>query len=105
VAYGFYNAVMGKGGNVALDFMRLKLWNILPNKRSATFYSIGALRKKQPNWFSEDLQYLFGLLAKGKIKPLISRKMPLSEAKSAHEILENADVHGKIVLNVSDRES
>jgi NADPH:quinone reductase-like Zn-dependent oxidoreductase len=34
VAYGFYGAVMGKGGSIPLDFIRLKLWNILPNGRS-----------------------------------------------------------------------
>lgn len=44
VAYGFYNTVMGKGGSIPLDFIRLKLWNIMPNGRSTTFYSIGALR-------------------------------------------------------------
>jgi hypothetical protein len=31
--------------------------------------TIGALRKKQPDWFKEDLTELFNLLAKGKIKP------------------------------------
>lgn len=101
VAYGFYNAVMGRGGNIPLDFMRLKLWNILPNGRSTVFYSIGALRKRNPHWFSEDLQTLFGLLAEGRIKPIISKKMPFTEAKQAHEILENAGVQGKIVLNVT----
>jgi len=102
VAYGFYNAVMGRGGNVPLDFVRLKLWNILPNGRSTVFYSIGALRNRNPHWFSEDLQILFGLLSEKRIKPIISKKMPFTEAKQAHEILENAGVQGKIVLNVSD---
>jgi NADPH:quinone reductase-like Zn-dependent oxidoreductase len=101
VAYGFYNAVMGRCGNVPLDFMRLKLWDILPNGRSAIFYSIGALRKRNPHWFSEDLQTLFGLLAEGRIKPIVSKKMLFTEAKQAHEILENAGVQGKIVLNVT----
>jgi len=102
VAFGFYNAVMGRGGNVPLDFMRLKLWNILPNGRSTVFYSIGLLRKRNPHWFSEDLQTLFGLLAEERIKPIIAKKMPFYEAAQAHKILENAGVQGKIVLNVSD---
>ena len=31
VAYGFYENAMGKGGNVPLEFMLVKLWDILPN--------------------------------------------------------------------------
>jgi NADPH:quinone reductase-like Zn-dependent oxidoreductase len=100
VAYGFYNAVMGKGGSIPLDFIRLKLWNILPNGRSTAFYSIGPLRQKQPDWFSEDLTKLFDLLAQGKIKPVIAMRMPLAEARRAHELIEQAGVQGKIVLNV-----
>jgi len=101
VAYGFYNAVMGKGGSIPLDFIRLKLWNILPNGRSTTFYSIGALRQKQPDWFSEDLTKLFDLLVKGKINPVIAARMPLAEVRRAHELIERAEVQGKIVLTVS----
>jgi len=102
VAYGFYNAVLGKGGSIPLDFLRLKLWNILPNGRLATFYSIGALRQKHPDWFSEDLTKLFDWLAQGKIKPVIAMQMPLAEARRAHELIERAEVQGKIVLTVKD---
>ena len=102
VAYGFYNAVLGKGGSIPLDFLRLKLWNILPNGRLATFYSIGALRQKHPDWFSEDLTKLFDWLAQGKIKPVIAMRMPLAEARRAHELIERAEVQGKIVLTVKD---
>ena len=102
VAYGFYNAVMGKGGSVPRDFVRLKLWNILPNARSTAFYSIGAWRKKHPDWFSEDLKKLFSLLAEKRIQPIISQKMPLSEVKRAHQALERAELPGKIVLAVND---
>lgn len=100
VAYGFYNTVMGKGGSIPLDFLRLKLWNILPNGRSTAFYSIGALRQKQPDWFSEDLRKLFDLLVHGKIKPVIAARMPLAEARRAHEFIERAEVQGKIVLTM-----
>ena len=102
VAYGFYHAVLGRGGSIPLDFLRLKLWNILPNGRSTTFYSIGALRQKQPDWFSEDLEKLFDWLAQGKIKPVIAKRMPLAEARRAHELIEGAGVQGKIVLTVKD---
>jgi len=102
VAYGFYNATMGRGGSIPLDFMKLKLWNMLPNGLSTVFYSIGALRKKQPAWFSEDLMELFDLLAQRKIKPVIGARIPLIEAKRAHELIERAGVQGKVVLIVGD---
>ncbi|MBS3780731.1 MAG: zinc-binding dehydrogenase, partial [Desulfovermiculus sp.] len=65
VSYGFYNSVMGKGGSIPMDFLRLKLWDLLPNRCSASFYSIGATRRKHPDWFSEDLTVLFDLLKNG----------------------------------------
>lgn len=102
VAYGFYNATLGRGGSIPLDFIKLMLWNLLPNKRSTEFFSIVPLRKKHADWFSEDLTKLFDLLAQNKIKPVIAARMPLAEAKRAHELVERAEVQGKIVLTVAE---
>ncbi len=99
VAYGFYNAVMGKGGNIPIDFMKLMLWNILPNNKKTSFYSIGAMRKKHPEWFKNDLQTLFGLLAKGKIHPVIAAHYPLEKVKEVHNLIENTAVKGKIIFD------
>ena len=100
VAYGFYNNSMGKGGSVPLDYMRVKLWDMLPNGRSSTFYSIGTLHKEHLDWYREDLAALFELLAESKIKPAIERRMKLTEAVEAHELVEQAAVKGRIVLLV-----
>ena len=102
VAYGFYNNAMGKGGSVPIEYMSVALWNILPNGRKSVFYSIGALRKKQPDWFKEDLAELFNLLALGKIKPVIEKRMKLEEAAQAHELIEQARVKGRLVLMVNE---
>ena len=102
VAYGFYSNTMGKGGNIPLDFIRLMLWNLLPNGRSTEFFSIVRLRKKHADWFSEDLTKLFNLLAQNTIKPVIAARMPLAEAKRAHELVEKAEMQGKIVLTVAE---
>ena len=104
VAYGFYNAVLGKDGNIPIDFLKLKLWNFMPNGRSTTFYSIGELRKEHPDWFSEDLTQLFSMLQKGEIKPVIAKRLPLTEVRQAHELVEKAEVQGKVVLIVSEDE-
>jgi len=100
VPYGFYNQAMGRGGNVAKEYMSIALWNLLPNGRKATFYSIGDLRKKNPEWFKKDLAVLFGLLKVGKIKPSIERRMNLEDAAQAHELIEQAAVKGRIVLMI-----
>ena len=103
VAFGFYNTVMGNGGNIPVDFMKLQLWNILPNLRTANFYSIGSLRKKHPDWFVEDLTALFRLLAQNKIKPIIAGHYPLEKAAEVHQMIERADVKGKIVFDVQKK--
>jgi NADPH2:quinone reductase len=102
VAFGFYNNAMGRDGSVPVDYMRVKLWDVLPNGRSTSFYSIGPLRKKQPDWFREDLSALFDLLAQGKIRPAIERRMKLTEAVDAHKLIEQAAVKGRIVLMVGE---
>ena len=102
VAYGFYNNAMGRGGNVPIDFMRVMLWNVLPNGRSSQFYSITRMRKQHPEWFREDLAALFDLLVQGKIKPAIERRMRLDEAVEAHKLIEKAAVKGRIVLMVGE---
>lgn len=101
ISYGFYNSVLGKGGSIPLDFLRLKLWDVVPNHRSASFYSIGATRKKHPRWFAEDLSILFDLLKEGRVSPIIDRRMPMGEAAKAYELIEKAKVNGKIILEVT----
>ncbi|MFV9674706.1 MAG: medium chain dehydrogenase/reductase family protein [Anaerolineales bacterium] len=102
VAYGFYNQATGGGGSVPMAYMKIALWNILPNGRKTSFYSIGDLRKKNPEWFKEDLGALFGSLKKDKIKPSIERRMKLEDAARAHELIEQAAVKGRIVLMVNE---
>lgn len=76
-------------------FFFLKYW---PNGRKAAFYSITALKQKHPDWFRKDLTHLFSLLVQRKIEPVISDRLPLTEAKQAHELLERSAVEGQLVL-------
>jgi NADPH2:quinone reductase len=50
------------------------------------------------NWFLHDLLTLFDLLQQQKIKPLIAQRLPLCQARHAHELLGSGGVIGKIVL-------
>lgn len=97
IAYGFYHATMGRGGSIPLDFLRLQLWNLLPNKRKAGLYSIGPLRKKRPDLFMEDLGNLFQLTLNGEIQPIIWKKISLDQIPEAHRWIEAAEAQGKIV--------
>jgi NADPH:quinone reductase-like Zn-dependent oxidoreductase len=73
------------------------LLNLLPNGRSATYYSTGKSRlNKRP--FAEDWAALFKLLEEGKIKPVIAKEFPILEAAQANALLESGQVIGNVVL-------
>jgi len=102
VAFGFQNEVLGRGGSIPMDFVKLKLWDWLPNGHATAFYSIGAMRRKHPEWFRADLARLFEMLAEGRMNPVVAEVLPLSEARQAHERVEAGEVAGKLVLRVSE---
>ncbi len=49
-------------------------------------------------WFREDFDSLIQLLREGKIHPVVAERLPLEEARHAHELLESAASKGKLVL-------
>ncbi|WP_112323410.1 medium chain dehydrogenase/reductase family protein [Oceanibium sediminis] len=102
IAFGFQNEVLGHGGSIPLDLVKLKLWNWLPNGHATAFYSIGAMRRKHPDWFREDLARLFTMLAEGRIAPVVAEQLPLEDIRRAHERIEAGEVAGKLVLRVSE---
>jgi NADPH2:quinone reductase len=61
-------------------------------------YSIQTLKRLKPAWFRQDLIALLDLLQERKIKPLIAARLPLAEARHAHELLGKGGVTGKLVL-------
>jgi len=71
---------------------------ILPGRKRVVPYSIQTLKRLKPKLFRKDLITLFDLLQQKKIEPVIAQRFPLSEARSAHELLGKGGVIGKIVL-------
>ncbi|MGE5413662.1 MAG: medium chain dehydrogenase/reductase family protein [Syntrophomonadaceae bacterium] len=71
---------------------------ILPGRKRVVPYSIQTLERLKPAWFREDLTALFDLLRRREIEPLVARRLPLTEARRAHELLGEGGVVGKIVL-------
>jgi NADPH:quinone reductase-like Zn-dependent oxidoreductase len=51
-----------------------------------------------PQEFREDFRALIELLRDGKIHPVVAERLPLSEARHAHEMLESTAAKGKLVL-------
>jgi NADPH2:quinone reductase len=52
----------------------------------------------KPEYRAESMRYLIERLATGDIKPLIHAKLPLKDARRAHEMLEAREVVGKVLL-------
>jgi NADPH:quinone reductase-like Zn-dependent oxidoreductase len=48
----------------------------------------------------EDFDGVYELVASGKVRPLIDKVFPLSEARAAHERMEAGEQLGKIVLTI-----
>jgi NADPH:quinone reductase-like Zn-dependent oxidoreductase len=69
-----------------------------PGRKRMVPYSIQWMTRFKPAWFRDDLLYLLDLLKKGKIKLLIAQRLPLEQARRAHEMLGEGGVLGKIVL-------
>lgn len=71
---------------------------LLPGRKRVFGYSIQWLKRLRPELFRQDLIALLDLLEQQKIKPLIAQRLPLVEARRAHEMLGEGGVTGKIVL-------
>jgi NADPH:quinone reductase-like Zn-dependent oxidoreductase len=83
---------------IAIFVWYIALSRILPGRKRVVPYSIQWLMRPKPAFFRQDLTALFDLLQQKKIKPLIARRFPLTQARQAHELLGKGGVTGKIVL-------
>lgn len=98
VCYGAQAAVREGKFAAGMGFALLGFMRMIPNGRRTSWYNVKLLRDAHPNWFAQDLSKLFELLAQRQIKPVIAVRLPLRDAPRANEMLEKAEVSGKIVL-------
>jgi NADPH2:quinone reductase len=49
-------------------------------------------------WFRGDFGALLALLRAGTIHPVVAERMPLADARRAHELLGSSAAKGKLVL-------
>ena len=96
----------------------VSLWGLLSPRRRMLVYRIQKLREghqwlpvsgrhralpvgggpRDPDWFRQDVSTLLRLLREDKIHPVVAERMPLSDARRAHELLESSADKGKLVL-------
>ena len=89
----------------------LWVWDKLSPRRRVLPYQIQKFRDtaqrragavggepRHPDWFREDFQALLELLRADKIHPVVAERLPLSDARRAHELLESSASKGKLVL-------
>jgi NADPH2:quinone reductase len=113
VAYGLTGSLRGgrlasgrSGGRhrfraIAIFGLYIAAGWLLPGRRRVAPYSIQWLKRMKPGLFRQDLTALLDLLKQQTIKPLIAERIPLVEARRAHELLGTGGVTGKIVLVLS----
>ena len=53
---------------------------------------------RDSDWFQEDFRALLELLRRGEIHPVVAERLPLTDARRAHELLETSASKGKLVL-------
>jgi NADPH:quinone reductase-like Zn-dependent oxidoreductase len=83
---------------IPLTLLMMGLLKLIPDgKRALTTPDLD----KDNAWYRETLAELLGLLAAGKIKPVVAERIPLAEAARAHEMLERGGYSGKVVLVTS----
>jgi NADPH:quinone reductase len=87
------------------------LWDKLSPRRRVSPYHVQKYRDRttnrdgavggepmDPEQFREDFGVLIALLREGKIHPAVAERLPLSDARHAHELLESSASKGKLVL-------
>ncbi|WP_405945107.1 medium chain dehydrogenase/reductase family protein [Streptomyces sp. NBC_00932] len=80
---------------------RLALWNLLPNRRRATFYNIWAGKRRAAEFRARtrsDLIQVLDLLADGSLTAPVAARIPLDRAAEALRLAESGTVAGKVVL-------
>ena len=92
------SSAVNQGKSMYMHGARAILRNLNPFGPRASFYSITKQRKKNPEWFKEDLATLFEQLAQGTLRVRIEKRIGFDEVPEAHRALERGGVSGKIVL-------
>lgn len=100
VAIGYSASAESKQGMIPIlaNIARMYLWGLIPGGKRTRFYSINVMRARHPDWFKQDLAYLFKLLRAGHIRPTVAERISFDQVANAHTRLEAGGLTGKLVL-------
>jgi NADPH:quinone reductase len=124
VVYGHYATLSDghKNGRAWLEWYAttavVAIWGLLSPSRQVHAYRIQKLREghqalpigrghpappvgggpRDPEGFREDFRAMLDLLRAHKIHPVVAERLPLSDARRAHELLASSASKGKLVL-------
>jgi NADPH:quinone reductase len=105
VIYGRQNTISSQGRKNwpgvfewYLGTAAVAVWGLLSPRRRVLAYRVQKLRIHHQDWFREDFTVLLELLRGGGIHPVVAERLPLSDARKAHELLERTAATGKLVL-------
>jgi NADPH2:quinone reductase len=105
VSYGTA-ATKDVAGNAQLPVLKLlaklTVWNVLPNRRHATFFNLWKGKRFHADRFRaqlrDDLGHVFALLRDGAIEPQIAARFPLEQAAEALRFAERGGNTGKVLI-------
>jgi NADPH:quinone reductase-like Zn-dependent oxidoreductase len=80
--------------------MKLAYWNKFSGKK-AIFYGSSDSKKSEPARYTADMNKLFKLLKSGQIKPTIFKVLGLNDVMQAHQLLQDGNVQGQIIISNS----
>jgi NADPH:quinone reductase-like Zn-dependent oxidoreductase len=98
VAFGVGGSLARGEREIATTILRVAAYRLLPDGRKATFFGVAGRRGANDSTLAEDLARVLALGAAGAITPVVSRRLPLAEARRAHALKEEGAEPGKIVL-------
>ena len=104
VIYGFSTIVKASGKRDAigsakalLETPKFQPLDLLAKNVSVIGVSLGGLQSR-PGLLRSEMAALFQMYAAGKIKPMVGKKFPLTDAAAAHQYMHERKNIGKIVL-------
>jgi NADPH:quinone reductase len=98
VSYGISSGLSMGTREVLLTFLLLGLLELRPGGPRVRLYGITVSGCSTRETIRADLAALLALLAAGKLEPVVAARLPLSEARRGHDLVEHAGVAGKVVL-------
>jgi NADPH:quinone reductase-like Zn-dependent oxidoreductase len=98
VSYGFAGENFGGILPMAAGVLQLFFLNLWPDGKRVSLCATPGEVKKDNAWYRKTLAELLHMLADGTIHPVIGARVPLSEVRRAHQMVEQGSVSGKVVL-------